>query len=116
MIKHGLLAAGLVLAAAAPAVAQVQFTPTPATAVMIPSGTIIFAPTAPPEARVETPPPPPMPDVAWTPGHWAWNVAEARYDWVNGGYIQRPTAVAAYTPGHWEQRPNGYVWIDGAWH
>ena len=77
----------------------------------------IVAPIAPPALEAETPPPPSAPDLAWKPGHWAWNLDAAPA--TNGSrdsYVERPAhMVAAFTAGHWEHRPDGWMWVDGHW-
>jgi hypothetical protein len=123
MFKPGLLAAGLVLAAA-PAFAQVQLSPGPSMPPP-PPGTheverttttiTTIAPVAPPPMEAETPPPPSAPDLTWKPGHWAWNLDARTYEWVKGSYVERPAHMVAYAPGHWEHRPDGWMWIDGHW-
>lgn len=136
MIKRGLLAAGLILAAGAPAFAQnspLPSAPPPGmhpvetetvtthseTHVVTPPSTetetVVMAPSAPPPPRPETPPPPPEATMVWKPGHWAWEVGTARYVWLPGKYVLRPTATASWTPGHWESRPEGWMWVDGHW-
>jgi hypothetical protein len=122
MLKHGLLAAGLVLAAA-PAYAQVQVSPAPP--MPPPPGTheverttttiTTVAPIAPPPLEAETPPPPSAPDLTWKPGHWAWNLDARQYEWVKGSYVERPAHMVAFTAGHWEHRPDGWMWVDGHW-
>lgn len=79
--------------------------------------TVIVAPTAPPPARVETIPPPPVAEAStmyWQPGHWMWS--GANWVWASGQYVQRPAPMAVWQPGHWAQQPTGgYVWVDGHW-
>ncbi|HEX3884568.1 MAG TPA: hypothetical protein VHW66_18090 [Stellaceae bacterium] len=123
MLKHGLLAAGLVLASAAPALAQVQVSPGPP--MPPPPGTheierttttvTTVAPVAPPPLEAETPPPPSAPDLTWKPGHWAWNLDARQYEWVKGSYVERPSHMVKFTPGYWERRPEGWYWTDGRW-
>lgn len=116
MTKQGLLAAGLAFGLTAPALAQeVQVVPVPPPDPPA-STTIILAPTAPPPPRAETPPPASSTELVWRHGHWRWNPVSGQYIWVEGRYIERPTAVAQWTPGHWEHRPGGWLWIDGSWH
>ena len=117
MAKHGLLAAGLLFAIATPALAQqVQVVPVPLTDPPSSSTTVILAPTAPPPSREETQPPPPSTEVIWHRGHWRWDPVNSQYIWVQGHYVERPTAVAEWTPGHWEHHPGGWLWIAGSWH
>jgi len=121
MFKPGLLAAGLVLAAA-PAFAQVQISPGPPPP---PPGTheverttttvTTVAPVEPPPVEAEVIPAPPAPDLTWKPGHWAWNLDTHNYEWVKGSYVERPAHMVKFTPGRWEHRPDGWYWIDGHW-
>jgi hypothetical protein len=134
MIKHGLLAAGLVLAASVPALAQMPPPPpgssttvilpgpgpaSPPPGMVTPSSTtttIVIAPNAPPAPKTEDMPPPPSgPHMVWQPGHWDWNRGDTKYVWLSGEYAAPPTVAASWTPGHWEQRPDGWIWIDGHW-
>jgi hypothetical protein len=119
-----LLAAGFVLAAA-PAFAQVQISPDPPMPPP-PPGTheverttttiTTIAPVAPPPMEAETPPPPPSaPNLAWKPGHWAWNLDAHNYEWVKGSYVERPAHMVKFSPGYWEHRPDGWMWVDGRW-
>jgi hypothetical protein len=120
MFKPGLLAAGLVLAAA-PAFAQVQVSPGPPP----PPGTheverttttvTTVAPVAPPPMEAEVVPTAPAPDLTWKPGHWVWNLEARNYEWVKGSYVERPAHMVSFTAGRWERRPDGWVWIDGHW-
>ena len=102
-------------AGTAPAMAQsVQvITPAPVPA----QSQVIIAPSAPPPARVETIPPPPVAGTRvmyWRPGHWWWDGTS--WSWSEGEYVERPTPQAVWEPGHWVQRPTGgYIWVDGRW-
>jgi hypothetical protein len=46
-------------------------------------------------------------------GRWRWNGHE--HVWVEGHYVHRPQPRAEWIPGRWEQRPRGWVYIDGHW-
>ena len=103
---------------AATAMAQSVQVITPAPApVMVPSGTVVLAPNAPPPPRVETIPPPPSEAARvmyWRPGHWMWDGAS--WSWAEGQYMSRPSPAAVWEPGRWVQQPTGgYVWVDGRW-
>jgi hypothetical protein len=123
MFKPGLLAAGLVLAAA-PAFAQIQVSPGPMPPP--PPGTheverttttiTTVAPVAPPAPEAEVIPAAPTPEMAWKPGHWAWNLDAHNYEWVKGSYVDRPAHMVSFAPGHWERRSDGWMWTDGHWH
>jgi len=74
---------------------------------------VVTAPTAPPPAQAETPPPAPGPRYVWAQGHWSWDGTQ--YVWNPGRYVIPPTTVARWTPGYWQQSPTGWVWTDGSW-
>lgn len=75
----------------------------------------VYVRIGPPERPVETIPPPPHehPNWAWHDGyhHWDGN----RYVWVPGYYVEPPHTHAHWVRGYWEQRPQGYVWVEGHW-
>jgi WXXGXW repeat (2 copies) len=76
----------------------------------------IYVPTAPPPPRREVIPvlPPDRVEIEhWQPGYWRWNGHE--YVWAEGRYVARPRRGAAWVPGRWEQRPRGWVYIEGHW-
>ena len=68
----------------------------------------------PPPASLEAGPnsPQPGPNVAWTPGYWAWQ---------GGGYAWRPGFWAAvqpnwiWMPPHYVWTPSGYLFVPGYW-
>jgi hypothetical protein len=76
----------------------------------------IYVPAAPPPPRVEVIPVIPADRVEierWRPGHWRWDRGE--YVWVEGRYASRPSPRAEWIDGRWEQRPRGWVYIEGHW-
>ena len=76
----------------------------------------VYVPTAPPPPRVEVVPVLPRERVEiehWQPGYWRWNGGE--YVWTEGHYVARPRPRAVWVPGRWEQRPRGWVYMDGRW-
>jgi len=76
----------------------------------------IYVPMAPPAPRVEVIPtlPPERVEVEhWQPGYWRWNGHE--YGWYDGRYVARPRRGAVWVPGRWEQRPRGWVYVEGHW-
>ena len=77
--------------------------------------TVVIAPNAPPEPRVEVRPAPPGPSVVWMGGNWRWAPAEKNFVWVPGKYVEPPRAQAAWVPGRWIHRPDGWVFEDGRW-
>jgi len=58
----------------------------------------IWAPVAPPAARVEYMPPAPSHDHVWIPGYWHWENNQHR--WMEG---------------HWEQRREHEHWVAHQW-
>jgi len=38
-----------------------------------------------------------------------------KYVWMRGHYVQRPSPTANWIPGYWEQRPEGWIRIEGQW-
>ena len=108
---HLAFSALVLLAGAAPAMAQSVQVITPAPA---PAASVIIAPSAPPPPRVETIPAPPSATMYWQPGHWIWDGSS--WSWTEGQYVMRPNPQAVWEPGHWLQQPSGgYVWVDGHW-
>jgi hypothetical protein len=75
---------------------------------------VIYVPTAPPPPRVEVIPPPPANQVeTWQKGYWRWDGQQ--YAWNEGHYVAAPRTGAVWTPGAWEQRPEGWVYVQGHW-
>ncbi len=76
----------------------------------------VYVPMAPPPPRVEVIPVLPRERVEieqWQPGYWRWTGRE--HVWVEGHYVERPQPRAAWVPGRWEQRPGGWIYLDGHW-
>jgi hypothetical protein len=76
----------------------------------------IYVPVAPPPPRVEVVPVVPAERVElelWQPGYWRWNGRE--HVWAEGHYVHRPRPRAEWISGRWEQRPRGWVYIEGHW-
>ena len=117
-MRHRVLAAGVaMLTIGAPALADTPMSPDGMTQIAQvqtpPFPPPITVPTPPPAPQPEFPPPAPSPTYVWQAGHWSWNGVQ--YYWEPGKYVERPTASASYVPGHWEQRPSGWVWVEGRW-
>src|SRR5579872_1785641 len=68
--------------------------------------------TAPPVARVETPPPPPSPEHYWVPGHWQWEQNE--HVWV-AGHWEAARQGQAFIQPYWEKEGNAWVFHPGRW-
>jgi len=47
------------------------------------------------------------------PGHWRWNGHE--HAWIGGICVSRPRPRAEWIAGRREQRPRGWVFVDGHW-
>jgi hypothetical protein len=76
----------------------------------------VYVPMAPPPPRVEVIPvlPPERASAErWQPGYWRWNGHE--HIWTEGHYVARPRPRAEWIPGRWEQRPRGWVYVQGHW-
>jgi len=80
-------------------------------------GVGVIIPLGPPAPREEPVPPPPLQyradRVAWQPGHWRWDGHD--YEWEPGHYVELPRHRHHWEAGRWEQRPGGWVWLDGRW-
>jgi len=71
--------------------------------------------------EVDVRPPPPRVVVlpaprrgyVWAPGYWRWNGYE--HVWTEGYYVARPRPRAEWISGRWEQRPRGWVYVEGHW-
>lgn len=100
------VAAALACAAILPACSGVKSDPPAHAAAAI-------APYPPPPMRAEIPPLASRSDALWLVGHWGWN--GAKYSWMPGRYVQRPTPTANWLPGYWEQGSGGWVWTEGHW-
>ena len=72
-----------------------------------------YAASPPPAPQIEIIPAAPGPMAYWQAGHWAWNGSS--WVWMNGVYVQRPTAQAVFVPGHYAQTSQGWIWIGGQW-
>lgn len=77
------------------------------------------------DVQVPVAPPPPRPEAIpvlapektgveqWQAGHWRWNGHE--HVWLEGRYVARPRLQADWVPGRWEERPRGWIYIEGHW-
>ena len=105
-----LSAVGL-LACSAPSATSVQVSEATLTEPAV--ETVVIAPNPPPPTRAEIPPPAPSPQALWRFGHWSWNGTQ--FVWNPGQYVERPFPAASWIPGYWEQRPEGWIRVDGQW-
>jgi hypothetical protein len=78
-----------------------------------PAADTLAAPQPPPPTRAEIPPPAPSPRALWRFGHWSWN--GSKFVWTPGRYVERPSPTASWIPDYWEQRPEGWIRVDGQW-
>jgi hypothetical protein len=78
-----------------------------------PADDTLAAPQPPPPIRAEIPPPAPSAQALWRFGHWSWN--GSKFLWTPGRYVERPSPAASWVPGYWEQRPEGWIRVDGQW-
>jgi len=73
---------------------------------------------------VAQPPPPPRHEVivererpsrehVWIKGYYVWR--EGRHEWIAGHWERPPHKHAVWIEPRWEQRPQGYVFIEGSW-
>jgi len=67
---------------------------------------------APPPMLVETPPPMPYPDAAWTGGYWTW---EGNWVWAHGRWLQPPHPGYNWVNPYYEHRGGEVVFINGFW-
>jgi len=74
------------------------------------------------EIIVDTPPPPPQPEViterpsalhVWVGGHWTWRLG--KHAWVSGRWATAPRPNAVWVGPRWEPRHGRYVYIPGYW-
>lgn len=93
------IGAGSLIAAVAPAAAQVY------------GG--VYVRVGPPAPIVETVPVAPGAGYYWVGGYWRWN--GYRYAWYRGYYARRPWAGAVWRPGHWYRGYRGWGWRPGRW-
>ena len=74
----------------------------------------VYAPSAPPPARVEHQGPAPSPRHVWMGGNWHWS--GAKWAWAPGHWVVRaggPKRV--WVPSHWDRRGPRYVYVPGHW-
>jgi hypothetical protein len=96
---RSLLFAFVLLAASAPAFAQVGIS-------------VTFAP---PEIPVYEQPVCPGDGYLWTPGYWAWDGDAGSYYWVPGTWILAPEVGFLWTPGYWGWGGAAFLWHEGFW-
>ncbi|MGB7985272.1 MAG: hypothetical protein WCF54_08935, partial [Terracidiphilus sp.] len=73
----------------------------------------VVADTAPPELPVEVQPPPPSPDLIWTPGYWHFGLNG--FYWVPGAWVPAPHPGLVWTPGYWGWTNGRYFFHEGYW-
>lgn len=68
---------------------------------------------APPQLRVETPPPPPAQNLTWAPGYWYWS--GTHYVWVDGTWVAPPQPHLVFVAPRWVRRGHSWIFIGGGW-
>jgi len=75
---------------------------------------IIIGTAPPPLAReVVTPAPGPANQWVWHKGHWRW--IDGTYVWIPGHWVARPRPAVVWVEPVWQQRPKGWVFVEGHW-
>ncbi|WP_428669092.1 hypothetical protein [Reyranella sp.] len=76
----------------------------------------VYVPVAPPPPRTEAIPVLRAERVEverWQPGYWHWNGYE--HLWTEGRHVARPRQRAEWISGRWDERPRGWVFVEGHW-
>ncbi len=68
---------------------------------------------APPQLRVEVPPPAPSHGHVWVAGYWSFS--SGRYVWVPGSYVVAPQTGARWMPAQWVLRNGAWYFEPGRW-
>jgi hypothetical protein len=92
--------------------ASVLFTAGVAAPALSQAGVGIDINVGPPEAVVETPPPPPQAGYVWAPGFYRWD--GGRHVWVPGHYME-PRPGYHWEADHWDHRGDRYHYTEGHW-
>lgn len=71
------------------------------------------APSAPPAAGRETPPPAPIAGAIWTAGHWQWDGRS--WVWVAGSWQLPPSAGLRWQSAGWRATGGVFVFVPGGW-
>jgi hypothetical protein len=69
---------------------------------------------APPLLPTYVQPPIPSEGYIWTPGYWAWDVADGYY-WVPGAWVLPPSVGVLWTPAYWGWSNGAYLFHEGYW-
>lgn len=67
----------------------------------------------PPTPRLEIRPEQPTAEHVWQAGYWRWS--GAKYVWVTGKWVKRPSIRAFWISGHWQREADGWIWKPGNW-
>ena len=82
-------------------------------------GVTIVAPYAPPQGPPEyIPPKPKGPDdgyFVWNPGHYHWDSTASNFNWLAGGFVERPYQGSVWTNGAWTLSDGQWGWTPGSW-
>lgn len=69
-----------------------------------------------PKPRLETRPPrPPAERMVWQPGHWEWDVMNARYVWHHGRHVVRRPGATRFASGRWVLTGGDWAWRKARW-
>jgi hypothetical protein len=79
-----------------------------------PSSYVRLSPVAPPEPFYEEKPRAsnPMREI-WRPGYW--KLEDAKFNWIPGQMMPKPSPTADWSSDHWEEREYGWAFIQGYW-
>ncbi len=69
-----------------------------------------------PKPRLETRPVrPPADRLVWQPGHWEWDVMNARYVWHHGRHVVQRPGAKRFVVGLWVQTGGDWAWRRARW-
>jgi hypothetical protein len=69
-----------------------------------------------PKPKLETRPArPPAERLVWQPGHWEWDVMNARYVWHHGRHVVRRPGVTRFVAGRWVVTGGDWAWRRARW-
>lgn len=53
--------------------------------------------------------------VVWQPGHWEWDVMNARYVWHHGRHVVRRPGAPRFVAGRWVVTGGEWAWRRAKW-
>jgi len=69
-----------------------------------------------PKPRLETKPArAPAERMVWQPGHWEWDMMNARYVWHQGRHVMRRPGATRFVAGRWVLTGGDWAWRRGRW-